>query len=102
MDILRKIGVDTGVIRAGRANMFLSPVFRETLADCTGSTIELYETDGAQGAARGAALGAGIFASEREAFASLGKTAEVRPSAAGRAAADDAYARWLTELALIH
>ncbi len=66
--------MDIRMIRAGQTNMFLSPIFRETLANCTGVGIELYETDGAQGAARGAAVGAGLYASFREAFISLSKS----------------------------
>jgi xylulokinase len=98
MEIMHSMGVDTARIRAGETNMFLSPVFRETLADCTGSVIELYDTDGAQGAARGGAIGAGIYSSEKDAFASLRRTGEARPSARGRSDADEAYGRWLAEL----
>ncbi len=79
VDIMKEMGMDIQVIRAGYANMFLSPVFRQTLANITGATIELYDTDGAQGAARGAAVGAGLFASFQEAFKSLRKTDQVAP-----------------------
>ncbi|HXX63110.1 MAG TPA: carbohydrate kinase, partial [Bacteroidota bacterium] len=48
------------------ANLFRSPIFCQTLANCTGVAIELYETDGAQGSARGAALGAGYYKSTAE------------------------------------
>ena len=41
--------------------MFLSPLFRETLAGVTGAVIELYDTDGSVGAAKGAGIGAGIY-----------------------------------------
>ena len=49
MEIMKNTGIDPSVIRAGNANMFLSPVFRDTLAGITGATIELYNTDGAAG-----------------------------------------------------
>ena len=52
MEIMREIGIHPSVIRAGMANMFLSPVFRDTLAEISGATIELYDTDGSVGAAR--------------------------------------------------
>ncbi len=58
---MQDLGVEIKVIRAGKANMFLSPVFCQTLSDISGATIELYNTDGAQGAARGAGVGAGIL-----------------------------------------
>ena len=60
MEIMRGMGMDISVIKAGKANMFLSPIFRETLAGVSGATIELYDTDGSVGAARGAGIGAGF------------------------------------------
>lgn len=98
MDIMKEMGIDTRIIRAGRANMFLSPIFRETIANCTGATIELFDTDGAEGAARGAAVGAGLFVSLDEAFTSLRRTGEVCPSPVGAAAATSSYERWLAHL----
>ena len=56
MGIMRSMGMSTDVIRAGHANLFLSPIFRQTLATISGARIELYDTDGAAGAARGAAV----------------------------------------------
>src|SRR3546814_20614624 len=67
MELMCQLGTDTRIIRAGNANMFLSPVFRETLSSLTGATIELYDTDGAAGAARGAGVGAGLYSSPAEA-----------------------------------
>ena len=52
MDIMHGIGIAPSVIRAGKANMFLSPIFRNTLSGITGARIELYNTDGSIGAAR--------------------------------------------------
>ncbi|MEI8203204.1 MAG: FGGY family carbohydrate kinase [Bacteroidota bacterium] len=71
MRILNSTGVQTKTIKAGNANLFLSPVFRQTLANATGSVIELYDTDGATGAAMGAGIGCGIFSSAEEAFKNL-------------------------------
>ncbi len=51
--------------------MFLSPIFSQTIANATNSEIELYNTDGAEGAARGAAIGAGLYNSTEEAFQKL-------------------------------
>lgn len=93
IEIMKEIGMKMDTIHAGRANMFLSPVFRQTLADVSGAVIRLYDTDGAVGAARGAGIGAGIYASPAEAFASLKLLGEVHPGA-GRAACLEAYARW--------
>ena len=71
------MGLDISVIRAGNANMFLSKIFRETLANLPDSKIELYNTDGALGAARGAAVGAGFYKSFDEAFKSLKRINEI-------------------------
>ena len=71
--------MDIRKIHAGRANMFLSPLFRDTLASVSGATIELYDTDGSVGAAKGAGVGAGIYKDHNEAFASLERLQEIRP-----------------------
>jgi len=98
IDIMREMGLRPNVIRAGKANLFLSPVFRETLATLTGADIELFNTDGALGAARGAALGAGLYSSREEAFASLKRLETVRPVPAWKDALDEAYAAWKAEV----
>jgi xylulokinase len=85
--------MDIKKIHAGMANMFLSPVFRQTLADVSGATINLYDTDGAVGAAKGAGMGAGIYKDNNEAFASLVKLGEVNPGA-NVEAVREAYLRW--------
>ena len=98
MEIMKGIGLEINKIHAGKANMFLSPVFRQTLADVSGATIELYDTDGAVGAAKGAGMGAGIYRDNTEAFASLVKLGEINPGSDAEAVAE-AYARWKTVLA---
>ena len=85
---------DIKEVHAGKANMFLSPIFRDTLATISGATIHLFDTDGSVGAARGAGLGAGIYANEDEAFASLKQLAIIEPSANYAAPLKDAYQRW--------
>lgn len=94
MEIMQQMGMDIRVIRAGHANMFLSPVFRQTLAGVSGAMIELYNTDGAAGAAKGAGIGAGLYASPEEAFASLEKIAVVEPDVRYSSAYAEAYGRW--------
>jgi xylulokinase len=94
MEIMEQIGIKAQVIRAGKANMFLSPVFRETLAGVSGATIELYNTDGSVGAARGAGIGSGYYASAKEAFSSLKKLETVTPDTSKKAQYDTAYQNW--------
>jgi xylulokinase len=98
MDIMKSIGIDCKVIRAGKANMFFSPVFRNTLATTTGAAIELFNTDGSIGAARGAGLGAGIYKDAAEAFATLRKVDVTEPDTANQQAYDDAYGAWKENL----
>ena len=71
LDIMGGMNIKPAVIRAGHANLFLSPVFTQTLADLASVTIELYNTDGATGAALGSGIGAGVFDSTAEAFGNL-------------------------------
>ena len=94
MEIMKAMGMDIRIIRAGNANMFLSPIFRQTLASISGATIELYNTDGAAGAAKGAGIGAGIYKDNVEAFASLEKLAVIEPEVELRALYQEAYERW--------
>lgn len=94
MEIMQAMGTNLSVIRAAEANLFLSPIFRETLAALSGSHIELYNTDGALGAARGAGIGVGIYASAEEAFANLKTVREVSPEAIDGAAVREAYVSW--------
>ncbi len=98
MEIMKQTGIKPTVIRAGKANMFLSPVFRETLAGISGATIELYNTDGSQGAALGAGIGAGYYKSFQEAFTNLKKLETVEPDPAKLNAYQEAYSRWLDVL----
>ena len=94
MEIMKELGMDIRVIKAGNANMFLSPIFRETLASVSGAVIELYDTDGAAGAAKAAGMGAGIYASHQEAFASLKKIRTVTPDNAQADRYLEAYTQW--------
>lgn len=98
MDIMKEMGIDCNVIRAGQANMFLSPLFKATVSNISGATIELYNTDGAAGAARGAGLGAGMFNSFKETFEGLKKVDITEPNSSDIAATNEAYERWKNAL----
>jgi xylulokinase len=94
MEIMERMGMNIRKIHAGRANMFLSKTFRDTLASTSGATIELYETDGSIGAAKGAGMGAGIYKDHDEAFSTLKKLAVINPDEAHRGQYLEAYANW--------
>ena len=94
IDIMKGMGMDVHKIHAGKANMFLSPIFRETLAGVTGAVIELYDTDGSVGAAKGAGMGAKIYKDNNEAFSTLAKLSVIEPNPANKAVYEDAFGRW--------
>lgn len=98
MDIMNEMGIDIGVIRAGKTNMFLSPIFRDTLSGVTGTVIELFDTNGAVGAAKGAGIGAGIYKSAEEAFASLKKIEVIEPDGLKADKYCAAYSVWKERL----
>ena len=98
MDIMNGMGIDIDVIRAGNANMFLSPIFRDTLSGVTGTVIELFDTNGAVGAAKGAGIGAGIYQSSEEAFASLKKIDVIEPDGLKADKYCAAYSTWKEQL----
>ncbi len=101
IEIMEQMGMDVKKIHAGHANMFLSPLFRETLAGVSGATIELFDTDGSVGAAKGAGMGAGIYKDNNEAFATLDRIEVIEPKEADRQAYRDAYGLWKQRLETI-
>ena len=96
IEVMEQMGMKVNKIHAGHANMFLSPIFRNTLAGVTGAVIDLYDTDGSVGAAKGAGIGAGIYKDNTEAFATLEKLAVIEPSDVDEYAA--AYEVWKSRL----
>ncbi|MBO5943201.1 MAG: carbohydrate kinase [Bacteroidales bacterium] len=96
IEVMEQMGMNVNKIHAGHANMFLSPIFRETLAGVSGAVIELYDTDGSVGAAKGAGIGAGIYKDNTEAFATLEKLAVIEP--AHTAEYTEAYETWKSRL----
>jgi xylulokinase len=94
LDVMRNTGVVVEKVRAGHANMFLSPLFAEVFAAVSGAQLELYNTDGAQGAARGAGIGSGICTSAKDAFESLAVIRRVSPDPKLTEEYSDCYGRW--------
>ena len=94
LDIMKEVGIDPKVIRAGEANMFLSKVFREALSCITGTVIHLYNTDGSVGAARGAGIGCSYYLTEKEAFKGLAAVSVTEPDRLKSPDYEKAYLRW--------
>lgn len=93
-EIMGQMGLQSQVVRAGKANMFLSELFCETFTCTTGAVVELYNTDGSQGAARGAGVGIGYYPSIESAFSGLECLRQYTPSKEKAAAYQAAYQRW--------
>jgi xylulokinase len=98
LEIVKNMGLQVNTIKAGKANMFLSPVFREAFANLTGAEIKLYNTDGAQGCARGAGQGAGIYKNSEEAFRGLKAVETLEPDTNKTNQYQEAYQDWLSIL----
>jgi xylulokinase len=94
LDIMKEVGIDPRLIRAGEANMFLSRVFREVLSCVTGTVIHLYNTDGSIGSARGAGIGCGYYKSEKEAFKGLAAVGITEPDKLKLGNYEMAYLKW--------
>ena len=94
LGIMRDMGIKLKTVKAGYANMFLSPLFAEAFATVTKTTVELYNTDGSQGAARGAGIGAGIYKGQEGAFIGLAPIKTIGPNKKLAAAYQQAYERW--------
>jgi xylulokinase len=92
LDIMRENGMNPTVIRAGKSNMFLSPLFTEAFVNSTGVPVELYDSDGSVGAAIGAGIGAKAFANEQEAFSKMKRLQLVEPT--NHEAYNTLYGEW--------
>ena len=92
LDIMRENGMHPSIIRAGKANMFLSNVFAEAFVNATNVPVELYNCDGSVGAALGAGIGANIFSNAKDAFANMKPLQLIEPTHAKLY--DDLYKGW--------
>jgi len=98
MEVMEGMGLKMKTIRAGYANMFLSDVFATTFCNTTGCNIELYNTDGATGAARAAGVGCGVFGSFAESFRGMEVIKKMEPAAALQSSNTEAYEYWKSGL----
>ena len=98
LDIMRQMNIEVKTVRAGHANMFLSDLFSSIFASVTETTVELYNTDGSQGAARGAALGAGIYKNQQEMFTNLKSIRTIEPDTQLTQTYKNTYQNWLNVL----
>jgi len=96
-EVMRTLGIEPKVLRAGKANLFLSDLFQEAIANLTGASIELYDTDGSQGAARGAGIGLGYY-NLQEAFSGLHLRKCIDPDPQKSEEYKELYGRWKEQI----
>ena len=101
LDIMKQMGMKFSVIRASHANLFKSDVFQEAVVNSCGVDLEIYDTDGAQGAARGSGVGARVFASHEEALRGLKANHNLQPRQEIVRKYGLAYERWKAHLTRI-
>ncbi len=92
LDIMRENGLHPTIIRAGKANLFLSDVFIQSFVNATGVAVELYENDGSIGAALGAGIGAGIYKSYSDAYSDFEPLVKFEPT--NVTLYDELYQEW--------
>lgn len=100
IDLMKEMGIEVNLMRAGKANMFLSDIFTEAIANSSEAVVELYNTDGAQGAARGAGVGSKVYNSFNEAFVGFKKLKVVEPQTILVNEYKNAYQNWKEKLTL--
>lgn len=105
LDIMKSMGKTSGlesmkaeVVRAGNSNLFQSEVFREAFVNLCNLDLEIYNTDGSQGAARGAGIGIGYYANNEEAFNGLKVIDKMKPQKELVEKYDSCYQSWKKQL----
>ncbi len=96
-DIMKEIGMEFNVIRAGNSNLFQSSVFREAFVNTLNVALEIYNADGSRGAARGAGIGAGLLA-ESDAVRGLKVLKSISPQNESVKLYQSAYQNWKARL----
>lgn len=96
LDIMRENGINPTVVRAGKANLFLSDVFTQSFANVNNTAVEFYEGDGSFGAAIGAGIGAGIYKNAETALQNRKPVGIVNPAAIKQY--DELYEQWKERL----
>jgi xylulokinase len=96
LDIMRENQLQPKVIRAGKANLFLSDLFLEAFVNATNTPVELYNCDGSVGAAIGAGIGIGQYKSAKDAFENTKAIKTVEPTNARLY--DELYGEWRKRL----
>lgn len=98
VEVMKGMGMEINTVRAGHANMFLSDLFSSVFVNTIGCELELYNTDGATGAARGAGIGVGVYKNFTEAYSSMEKIKSYSPNKEDQKIYSSAYNKWKKQL----
>lgn len=98
--VMTQLGIDLTRVRAGQANLFQSAVFRQAFVNTMKTQLELFATNGAEGAARGAGVGIGLYSDLPDAFHNLKPVYRQEPNLELVNAYEDAYEDWKFKLEL--
>lgn len=93
-EIMQQMGLSLSRFRAGYANMFLSDLFSQTFANLSKCPVELYNTDGALGAARGAGYGSKYYPHLTDCFRGMEVVKQVNPEEKDTGRIAEIYAAW--------
>jgi xylulokinase len=93
-EIMKEMGLPINRVRAGYANMFLSKLFSQTFANCSGCPVDLYNTDGAIGSARGAGLGVKYYSGFKECFRGMEVVRLIEPEKKNEIRVKELYQEW--------
>jgi len=94
IDIMKEMGIKIKTLKAGNANLFLSPIFRQSFANTADVSVEILNSDGTHGAARGGGVGAGIYSDFDEALSGIEKIHEIVPDEKLKLLYQEKYVKW--------
>jgi xylulokinase len=97
-EIIQEMGLPINRVRAGNANMFLSGLFSQTFANCSGCPVDLYNTDGAIGAARGAGYGVKYYAQLKDCYRGMELVRLIEPEKNNEKRVKEIYQEWKSGL----
>ncbi|MEQ8583790.1 MAG: FGGY family carbohydrate kinase [Marinoscillum sp.] len=98
IEILKELGLEITKLRVGNDNLFQSAIFSKTISTLANAPIELVETTGAVGAARGAAYAQGHFSSLAEAVSGDATVNIYEPTVSEYQQYSNAYQAWVGDL----
>lgn len=93
-EIMQEMGLSLVRVRAGHANMFLSNLFAQTFSNCSDCPLELYNSDGAVGAARAAGYGVNYYPQIKDCFRGMEVVRRIEPEKNRSNLVREIYGEW--------